>query len=121
VGLIPLKEYELIIGIEDFIDKIFKKLGKKEIEFGDEVFDHQYLIHSNDPEFTCQMLTGMIRGKIIGHSVYNLSYLTDKKKNTSELISVVSRTIEDMETYLDLVMLHQLLIDKLAESGIISC
>lgn len=119
VGFEPLHDYELIIGIEDAFDKILKRLGKSEIEVGDEVFDSKYLIHSNDPELTVKLLNENARNKILKHSLYNISYLTDNKRNKSELISAVSRTIEDKETYLDLVSLHQMLIDNLLELGII--
>ncbi len=120
VGFEPLIDYELIIGLEDVFDKILKKLGKKEIEVGDEVFDNQYLIHSNDPDLTVRLLNENVRSGMLKHSLYNISYLTDHKKKKSELISVVSRTIEDKETYLDLVTLHQMLIDNLSDLEIIT-
>ena len=119
VAFEPLHNYELIIGIEDVFDKILKKLGKAEIEVGDENFDNKYLIHSNDPVLTGKLLTAGARLKILKHNFYNISYLTDNKNNRSELTSVVSRTIDDKETYLDLVNLHQMLIDNLVELSII--
>jgi hypothetical protein len=120
VGFEPLHDFELIIGMEDFFDKILKKLGKAEIEVGDEAFDNQYLIHSNDPVLTGKLLSDHVRNKILKHSLYNISYLTDYKRKRSELISVISRTIDDKETYLDLISLHQMLIDNLLELGIIN-
>jgi len=120
VGFEPLHDFELIIGIEDVFDKILKRLGKTEIEVGDEVFDNQYLIHSNDPVLTGKLLNDNARYKILKHSLYNISYLTDNKRKRSELISVISRTIEDKEAYLDLVNLHQMLIDNLSELRIIN-
>ncbi|MFA6126763.1 MAG: hypothetical protein WC699_05625 [Bacteroidales bacterium] len=120
IGFESLNEYELIIGIEDVFDKILKRLGKQEIEVGDKGFDSQYLIHSNDPVLTGKLLNDNVRNKILKHNLYNISYLTDHKKKKSELISVVSRTIEDKEIYLDLISLHQMLIDNLSESGIIN-
>jgi len=119
VGFEPLHDFELIIGVEDFFDKILKKLGKTEIEIGDEVFDNQYLIHSNDPVLTGKLLNVNTRYNILKQSLYTISYLTDNKRKKSELISVVSRTIEDKETYLDLVDLHKMLIDNLSELEII--
>ena len=120
VGFEPLHDYELIIGIEDFFDKIIKRLGKPEIEVGDEAFDNQYLIHSNDPVLTRKLLNNDARSKILKHSLYNISYLTDNKRKRSELTSVISRTIEDKEAYLDLVTLHQMLIDSLSGLRIIN-
>ncbi len=120
IGFEPLHNYELIIGLEDVIDKILKKLGKSEIEIGDDAFDSKYLIHSNDPDITVRLLNENARSLILKHSLYNLSYLTDNKKNISELTSVISRTIDNKEDYLDLVTLHQLLIDNLSDLKIIS-
>lgn len=119
VGFEVLHDYELIIGMEDVFDKILKRLGKAEIEIGDDVFDNKYLIHSNDPVLTGKILSAAIRNKILKHNLYNISYLTDNKRKTSELTLVVSRIVEDKVTYLDLVSLNQLLIDSLSESGII--
>ena len=115
----PLRDYELIIGIEDFFDKILKRLDRTEIEVGDEVFDNRYSIHSNDPVLTRKLLNGSVRDKILKNNLYNISYLNDTKVKASELISVVSRTIDNQEVYLDLISLHQMLIDSLSESGVI--
>ena len=46
IGFEPRRDYELIIGIEDFFDKILKKFDKSEIEVGDVVFDKHYLAWS---------------------------------------------------------------------------
>lgn len=113
IGFEPLRDYELIIGIEDFFDKILKRFDRSEIEVGDAVFDKQYLIHSNDPDLTRKLLNDSIRDKILKHNLYHISYLNDTKVKTSELMTVVSRTIEDKDTYLDLITLHKMIIDSL--------
>ncbi len=119
IGFVSLHNYELIIGVEDAIDKIMKILGRAEIMVGDADFDNQYFIHGNDPALTVKLLSENVRNLIRKHSVYNISYLTDHKKKKAELITVVSRTVEDKEVYLDLITLHQMLIDNLLELGII--
>lgn len=120
VSFESLRDYELIVGIEDFFDKILKMFDKKEVEVGDEVFDSHYLIHSNDPVLTTALLNKPVRDKILRHNLYTVSYQTDAKRKKSELLSVVSRTINDKEAYLDLVSIHQMLIDNLTEFGIVS-
>lgn len=120
VGFESLLDYELILSVEDSIDKILKKLGKREIEIGDGAFDSHYLIHGNDPTLTVKLLNESIRQLILKQGLYNLSYLTDKKSKKSELITVVSRTLDEKEAYLDLVSVHQALIDRLLELGIIA-
>ncbi|MFZ4413275.1 MAG: hypothetical protein ACOYOV_09365, partial [Bacteroidales bacterium] len=39
ISFVSQIEYELIIGFEDSIEKILKRLGKKEVEVGNEMFD----------------------------------------------------------------------------------
>jgi len=107
--------FELIIGFEDSIEKILKRLGKKEVELGYEEFDKKYLIKSNDPEMTKRFMTLDIANEIIKHNIYSLAYTTNFKKKTSNLISVISRTIDDKFTIESLIKLHMKIINKLEE------
>jgi len=109
------KDFELIIGFEDAIDKLLKRLGKKEIEIACDKFDNRYLIKSQDPELTKRLLTQEIMDCLLKYNVYSLAYNTNLKKLTSSLITVISRTVDDKSTIEDLVKLHMRLIDKLEE------
>jgi len=120
VSFEPSLDFEFIIGIEDFFDKMLKKIDKTEIKIGDKSFDNKYLIHSSDPVLTSKLLPDITRHIIQKHHVHNIAYLTDIAKKSSELISVISRTEEEKEVYLDLVDLHQTLIDRLLELGIVN-
>jgi hypothetical protein len=120
IGFETSVDFEFIIGIEDFFDKMLKKIDKTEIKVGDKSFDNQYLIHSSDPTLTCKLLTDITRHIIQKHHVHNIAYLTDIANKSSELISVINRTIEDKEGYLDLIDLHQSLIDSMLALGAIN-
>jgi len=108
-------DYELIISYEDSVEKLLKRLGKKEVELGHEQFDNIYLIKSHNSEITKKLLTKDIIDDFIKLNIYSFSYTTDLKTRTSNLLSVISRTIEDKSTIEDLVRLHMRIIDKLKE------
>ena len=112
-------DYELTIGWEDSIEKLLKLLGKREIEIGNKSFDEHYLINSNDREITLKFFSTEIIDCLLKYNVYSISYFTDIKKQTSNLISVISRTIDDKKTIEDLINLHFKIIDKLEELMII--
>jgi hypothetical protein len=115
-----LKDYNLIISQEDTIEKILKKLGKREIELGFPDFDSRYLVQSKDQSNTIDLLTEEIAGVILKYNLYSLSYSTDKKNHRSRLISVVSRVVDDEKTVEELILLHKRLIDKLGKLEIIN-
>jgi hypothetical protein len=120
VGFEPTYDFEFLIGIEDFFDRILKKIDKTQIEIGDKIFDHQYLIHSTDPALAGKLLNDNTRLIIQKHNVQNIAYLTDINSKSSELVSVIGRSTDDKEGYLDLINLHIMLIDSLLDLGIIS-
>ncbi|MEI6695666.1 MAG: hypothetical protein WCO13_06335 [Bacteroidota bacterium] len=112
-------EYELIIGFEDSIEKILKRLGKKEVEVGNEMFDKKYLLKSQNSEITRKILQQDIIDGFLKFNIYSLAYTTDTKRGTSKLISVISRTVEDILTMGDLIKLYMRIIDKLIEIKLI--
>lgn len=113
------QDFELILSWEDFIERIFKKFSKPEIELGWMDFDKQYLIKSNLPDVVMRILTREIQETLLKHNVYNISYLTDSKTKTAELVSIIQKIPEDKETVLDLITMYRHLIDNLESAGII--
>ncbi|PKP02270.1 MAG: hypothetical protein CVU11_12490 [Bacteroidetes bacterium HGW-Bacteroidetes-6] len=113
-------KYNLTVGIEDSIDRILKKLGKKEIEIGYSGFDERYLIQSNDYHTSVNLLAHDIAKEILHLNVYSISYTTNTRANKSELITVISRTVEDKKTIENLIELHKKLIDRLKKMKIIN-
>ncbi|HCT30951.1 MAG TPA: hypothetical protein DIW31_09510 [Bacteroidales bacterium] len=112
-------DYELIINYEDIVENIMKRFGRKEVELGNELFDNKYIIRSRNSEITKKLLTQEIINDFIKFNIYSLSYTTGLKKRTSNLISVISRTIEDKSTIESLIRLHMKIIDKLKELALI--
>ncbi len=108
-------DYELIIGYEDAIEKLLKRLGRKEIELGNEKFDTKYLVRSHNFAMTKKIITQDIIDDFIKLDIYSFAYTTDLKKRTSHLISVISRTIDDKSTIEELIRLHIRIIDRFKE------
>lgn len=108
-------DYELVIGYEDSIERLLKRLGKKEIELGSKEFDNKYLIRSHNSELTKKLITQDIIDGFLKLDIYSLAYTTDLKSRTANLITVVSRTIKDKSTIEGLIRLHMGIIDKLKE------
>lgn len=104
--------YELIIGCEDFFDRLLKHFGKKEIEIGDEQFDKRFTINSSNSELTKQILSKEIVDVILKHDIYSLSYTTDKKSQSSLLLTVISRNATTHSEIEKLVLFQMMLIDK---------
>lgn len=119
ISFISQFDYELVIGYEDAFDKILKRLGRKEVEMGNEIFDNKYLIKSQNSEITKRIFKQDIMDDFIKFDIYSLAYTTDSKKRTSNLISVISRTVDDKLTIESLIRLHMRIVDKLKELKLI--
>jgi len=112
-------DYELTIGQEDAIEKILKKLGKKEVEVGNEQFDNKYLVQSPNPELTRKLLTKDITDLFVKLEIYSSAYVTDEKMQTSHLVSVISRTLDDKSVFVELIGMYEKIVDQLEEFGLI--
>ena len=106
-------DFKLIISPEDFIEKILKKFRKPEIELGWKEFDKHYLIKSNRSDLVKKIITKKIQKSLLKHNVYSISYHTDLKSNTSELISVIQRKAGNKEMIFELIGMYKLLIDNM--------
>lgn len=114
-----LADYELIIGWEDAIDVIMEKPGMEEIEIGKPGFDKQYLVKSNNAGLTINFFSDQIVDYLLKHHVYSISFTTYSKRNTANLLSVISRHVNDKEAMTEIILLHMRMIDKLGELKII--
>ena len=113
------QDFKLIISWEDFIDRIIKKFSKPEIELGWKEFDKHYLIKSNRSDLVKSTITKEIQKALLRHNVYSISYQTDLKSRTAELISVIQRKAGNKEMIFELIEMYKLLIDNLEKSRII--
>ena len=119
VSFDSLQDFELIISWKDIFDKILKKIGKPEIEVGRKDFDDHFVIKSNKSDLAKQLISEEIQNYLLKYNVYSISITTDHKSNKTNLISVISRTLDDKKSYEDLIILHQLFIDQLDREKII--
>jgi len=112
-------DYNLTISWEDSIERLLKKIGKREIEIGNKEFDDHYLIQSPDYDKTIKLLSNEITAYMLKYNVYAVSYATNAKKGTSKFLSTISRTIETESAYTDLINMHFRLIDSLKMMNLI--
>jgi len=113
-------DYQLTIGQEDTIDKLMKRLGLKEIEIGNRKFDDKYLIKSNNTDLTINLFTKEIVDIFLKYNLYSISYMLNKYKQTSKLISVISYAIDNEKAFEALINLHFSFVQKLSELKIVN-
>lgn len=113
------QDFEFVLSWEDFIDRIIKKFSKTEIQLGWKEFDKHYLIKSNRSDLVKKTITKEIQKGLLKQNIYSISYQTNIKSGTSELISVIQRQAGNKEMIIELIELFKLLIDNLEKSGII--
>ncbi len=113
------QDFELLLSWEDFIERIIKKFSKPEVELGWKEFDKHYLIKSNHPDLVKRTITKDIQKTLLKYNVYSISYLTNHKTKTAELISVIQRSAGTKEMILELIDMYKLLIDNLEKTRII--
>jgi len=63
--------FEFLIYPEDFMDRISKLFGNKEIITGDKLFDDKYFIKGNDELLVKSILTPSLRNYLLENSVSN--------------------------------------------------
>lgn len=103
--------YELSIYHEDYFEKFLKLFGVKEIEIGNKSFDKKYWIKSNDSGLTKKILNEDIVTQMLTADFFSMIFKS--KKESSELTTVVSRTVDLKTNYCNLIDLHKKLIDRL--------
>jgi len=113
------QDFELTLSLEDFLEKIFKKFRKPEIELGWKEFDSRYLIKSNRSDLVKKTISTEIQKSLLKHDVYSLAYRTNSKSKKAELISVIQRRVGSKEMNIELINMFTLLIDNLEKARII--
>ena len=119
ISFISDQDYKLTISWEDFIERFLKRFYKPEIQVGWKKFDNKYLIKSNRSDLTKKIISEKIQKVLLKYNVYSVSYQTDSKSQTAELISVIQRDAGDKKMILELIDMYKLLIDNLVKSRVI--
>lgn len=119
ISFIAGQDFNLILSWEDFIDRIIKKFGKREIELGWKEFDKFYFIKSKRSDLVKKTITKEIQQTLLKYKVYSISYQTNMNSRTAELISVIQRKAGSKEMIYDLIGMYKLLLDNFEEARII--
>jgi len=113
-------DFNLTISWEDVIEKILKRLGKKEVELGNDEFDKKYLVVSNKPDLVKKILIKEMQDIMLKYNIYSLSYHTDKKIKSSELLCVIQRKAGNKEMIMEIIDLIKQLINNLVKTNIVN-
>ena len=119
ISFLSSQDFELLLSLEDFIERIIKKFSKSKIELGWKEFDKHYLIKSNRSDLVKRTITKEIQKTLLRHNVYSISYQTNLKTRKAELISVIQRSAGNKKMIIELIDMYKLIIDNLEKSKII--
>lgn len=112
-------DFEMVISWEDFLERLWKRISKPEIQVGHKEFDQHYLIKSNRPDLARRVLKREIQEIMLKHNVYSISFQKDSDPNSAELLSVIQRQAGDQKMIYELIYMFQLWIDELEKARII--
>lgn len=112
------KDFKLIISLEDFIERIFKKFRKPKLQLGWDPFDNRYLIETDQPDHIKRVLNRETQKIILEHNIYSISYQLDSS-NKAELLCVIQRNPAEKEEILQFIKMFQQIIDGLENARII--
>ncbi len=115
-----INKFEFSISWEDTIEKFLKIFGKQDIIIGEEKFDSKYLIQSNKEHLLKKILIDSdVKKLMIKHNIYLINCFYNKTKKSHEILTVINRTTDKMETLAELIKLQFLLIDRLESNRMI--
>jgi len=113
-------KFEFFISYEDTIEKLLKFFGSQDIQVGDEVFDEKYLIQGEKSDLIKKVLMKeKIKAILLSNNVFSYNCIYDKKNETIQLTSLVSRTVNSKSELAELFYLFCLTIDEIEKLDII--
>jgi len=112
-------DFEFTIGWEDLVERILKKLGKREIELGSQKFDKHYIIESNNSSIAKKVFSKEVQEAFLKFNIYSISCIKDKSKEKHCIRTVVSRTLTHKEDYFELIQVHLIILKNLEKGGFI--
>ena len=113
-------KFEFFISYEDTIEKLLKFFGSQDIQVGDEVFDEKYLIQGEKSDLIKKVLMKeKIKAILLSNNVFSYNCIYDKKNETIQLTSLVSRTVNSKSELAELFDLFCLTIDEIEKLNII--
>jgi len=113
-------KFEFFISYEDSMEKLLKFLGKQDIQLGDDVFDKKYLIQGKKSDVIKKLLMKEeIKMILLSNNVFSYNGVYDKKNETIQLTSLVSRTVNSKAELSELFQVFCLTIDEMEKVDII--
>jgi len=114
-------KFEFFISYEDTLEKLLKFFGNQDIQIGDEVFDKKYLIQGEKSGMIKQLLMKEdIKTILLSNNVFSYNCIYNKKKETVQLTSLVSRTVNSKSELSEIFKLFCLTIDEIEKSEILT-
>ena len=113
-------KFDFFISYEDTLEKLLKFFGNRDIQVGDEAFDKKYLIQGGNSDLIKKVLMkDRIKTILLSNNVFSYNCTYDKKKETVQLTSLVSRTVHSKSALSELFELFCLTIDEMEKLDII--
>ncbi|MCF6170667.1 MAG: hypothetical protein L3J66_06800 [Bacteroidales bacterium] len=113
-------KFDFFISYEDTIERLLKFFGNQDIEIGDETFDKKYLIQGEKPDLIKKVvMKDRIKTILLSNNVFSYHCIYEKKNETIQLTSLVSRTVNSKSELSELFELFCLTIDEMEKLDII--
>jgi hypothetical protein len=113
-------KFDFSITYEDTIEKLLKFFGSQDIQVGDEAFDKKYLIQGEKTDLIKKVLMkDRIKTILLSNNVFSYNCVYEKKDESVQLTSLVSRTVNSKSELSELFELFRLTIDEMEKSGIV--
>lgn len=93
-------DFEIQIYPEDYLEKISKMLGKKEVEIGNPTFDSKYIIKSNEPDSVKQLLDKTVQEYMIKFKLYTFQLTTDENSELMIMPYIREQDINELEEFI---------------------
>jgi hypothetical protein len=113
-------KFDFFISYEDTLEKLLKFFGNQDIQVGNETFDKKYLIQGEKPDLIKKVLMkDRIKTILLSNNVFSYNCIYEKKNETIQLTSLVSRTVNSKSELSELFELFCLTIDEMEKLDII--
>jgi hypothetical protein len=105
-------DFEIQIYPEDFIEKMSKLFGLKELEIGNSNFDNKYIIKSNNDDIARKILNETIQDNLTKFELVSLQLTSDKD---SQLMILPYINEENYDELNEFIIFSKQLIERIIE------
>ncbi len=93
-------DFEMQIYPEDYLEKISKLLGMKELEVGNSSFDSKYIIKSTEPDYAKQLLDKTVQDYMIKFKMYSFQLTTENESRLMIMPYIKEQNIKELEAFI---------------------